>query len=166
MMEKPTLLARPLPAAIFILVAVVLDQIIKYVVEMELPFQEAVPVVPHLALYRTWNEGVAFSFLSGMSGWAIVGMRLLIVVFILWWWKNSGKSGALIHLGFAMIVAGAVGNIIDRLIYGHVVDYVLFHTETWSFAVFNLADSLITMGAVVVGFSELFLPRNDAKNVN
>ena len=166
MMRNHSLFARPVPAAIFILIAVVLDQVIKYWVELELPFQQAVPVVPHLALYRTWNEGVAFSFLSNMNGWVLIGMRLLIVVFILWWWKNAGKAAALMHLGFAMIVAGAIGNIIDRFIYGHVVDYVLFHTETWSFAVFNLADSLITVGAVVVGFSELFLHRSDTKDAN
>jgi signal peptidase II len=165
-MQKPFLLSRPVPAAVFILAAVVLDQTLKYLVEAQLPFQEAVPVIPHLALYRTWNEGVAFSFLSGMSGWAIVGMRLLIVVFILWWWRNTRQAAALIHIGFAMIVAGAVGNIVDRFIYGHVVDYVLFHTHAWSFAVFNLADSLITVGAVVVGFSELFLGRNGREEAN
>ena len=166
MMKKPALFARPVPAAMFILVAIVLDQVIKYWVEIALPFQQPVPVIPFLALYRTWNEGVAFSYLAGMSGWAIIGMRLLIVAFILWWWRNAAQAAALMHLGFAMIVAGAIGNIVDRFIYGHVVDYVLFYTETWSFAVFNLADSLITMGAVVVGFSELFLHRSDAKDAN
>jgi signal peptidase II len=159
MPEKTALFARPLPAALFIVVAVLLDQLFKYLVEVLLPFQQAVPVIPYLALYRTWNEGVAFSFLSGMSGWAIVAMRLLIVAFILWWWRGASRTASLMHLGFAMIVAGAVGNIIDRFIYGHVVDYVLFHTETWSFAVFNLADSLITLGAIAVGFSEIFLHR-------
>jgi signal peptidase II len=165
-MHKPFFLSRPVPAAIFILVAVVLDQVLKYLVEVRLPFQQAVPVIPHLALYRTWNEGVAFSFLSGMSGWAIIGMRLLIVIFIVWWWSKAKQAAGLMHLGFAMIVAGAIGNIVDRFIYGHVVDYVLFHTEAWSFAVFNLADSLITMGAVVVGFSELFLSGNRSEKPN
>lgn len=166
MTDRRSLFSRPVPAALFILVAVVIDQVIKYLVEIWLPFQEAVPVIPYLALYRTWNEGVAFSFLSGMSGWAIVAMRLLIVGFILWWWRGASRTSALLHLGFAMIVAGAIGNIIDRFIYGHVVDYVLFHTGTWSFAVFNLADSLITVGAVIVGFSELFLQRDPAKDAN
>ena len=161
MMPKPFLLSRPVPAAVFIVTAIVLDQVLKYLVEIKLPFQEAVPLIPHLALYRTWNEGVAFSFLSGMSAWAIIGMRVFIVAFILWWWRNAREAAGLMHLGFAMIVAGAIGNIVDRFIYGHVVDYVLFHTENWSFAVFNLADSLITTGAVVVGFSELFLRQND-----
>lgn len=158
-MNPRPLFARPPVAVAFIVVALLLDQWIKYLVEQHLPFQQLVEVIPHLALYRTWNEGVAFSFLSGMSGWAIVLMRLAIVAFILWWWRTSEHPSGLSHLGFCMVVAGAAGNIVDRLIYGHVVDYVLFHTETWSFAVFNLADSLITVGAVVIGFCEIFLNR-------
>jgi signal peptidase II len=158
-MDRRPLFARPPVAVAFIIVALLLDQLIKYLVEQHLPFQQMVDVIPHLALYRTWNEGVAFSFLSGMSGWAIVGMRLAIVAFILWWWRSSEHPSPFSHLGFCMVVAGAFGNIVDRLIYGHVVDYVLFHTETWSFAVFNLADSLITVGAVLIGFCEIFLNR-------
>lgn len=161
MPEKTAFFARPAIAAAFILFAVILDQVVKYLVEVMLPFQQAVEVVPHLALYRTWNEGVAFSFLSDMSGWMIVMMRMAIVLFILWWWRGASKSGEILHIGFAMIVAGAIGNIIDRFIYGHVVDYVLFHLETWSFAVFNLADSLITLGAIAVGFSEIFLQQKN-----
>lgn len=158
-MDRKPFFARPPVAVAFIVVALLLDQLIKYLVEQHLPFQQAVPVIPNLALYRTWNEGVAFSFLSGMSGWAIVLMRLAIVAFVLWWWRSSEHPSPLSHLGFVMVLAGAFGNIIDRLIYGHVVDYVLFHTETWSFAVFNLADSLITVGAVLIGFCEIFLNR-------
>ncbi|MFM2282259.1 MAG: lipoprotein signal peptidase [Pseudomonadota bacterium] len=159
-------LSRPLLAAIFILLLVALDQVIKLAVELYLPFGEAVPVIPYLALYRTWNEGVAFSFLSDVDGWIIVVMRLAIVAFILWWWRTSKDMPALAHFGFALIIAGAVGNIIDRFVYGHVVDYVLFHTESWSFAVFNLADSFITVGAVAVGIAEIFLHRNDTAGSN
>ena len=158
-MESKPIFARPPVAVAFIAAAVLLDQWIKYLVEAYLPFQQAVPIVPYLALYRTWNEGVAFSFLSGMSGWAIIAMRLAIVAFILWWWRSSRDAHGLVHLGFSMVIAGAVGNIADRFVYGHVVDYVLFHTESWSFAVFNLADSLITVGAAVIGFCEIFLNR-------
>ena len=158
-MESKPISARPPVAVAFIAAAVLLDQWIKYLVEAYLPFQQAVPIVPYLALYRTWNEGVAFSFLSGMSGWAIIAMRLAIVAFILWWWRSSRDAHGRVHLGFSMVIAGAVGNIVDRFVYGHVVDYVLFHTESWSFAVFNLADSLITVGAAVIGFCEIFLNR-------
>jgi signal peptidase II len=158
--------ARPVGATLLILSLVALDQLIKYLVEISVPFEQPVNILPFLALYRTWNIGVAFSFLSGLDGWVIVVMRLAIVAFILWWWKGARQSGWVVHLGFVMIIAGAIGNIVDRLIYGHVIDYVLFHTQSWSFAVFNLADSLITVGAVVVGISEVFLHHNETGATN
>lgn len=151
------------PAVSFIIVALIVDQLIKYWVEASLPLHEAVPVVPMLALYRTHNLGVAFSMLSGMDGWLIVGLRLVIVGFVIWMWRNSSPAHHLAHFGFAMIIAGALGNIVDRFVYGHVVDYILFYTETWSFAVFNLADGLITMGAGFVVLDEVLVTksRND-----
>ncbi|MFC5759923.1 signal peptidase II [Rhizobium sp. GCM10022189] len=152
---RPALFSRPLPILIFILIAVILDQIVKIAVDRYLPLQEAVPVVPMLALYRTYNLGVAFSMLSGMDGWFIVGMRLIIVAFVLYLWHRTAKDRWLAHLGYALIIAGAIGNLIDRFAYGHVIDYILFHTETWSFAVFNLADSFITVGAGCVILDEM-----------
>jgi signal peptidase II len=122
--------------------------------------QEVVPVIPMLALYRTYNLGVAFSMLSGMDGWFIVGMRLVIVAFVIWLWRRTGKQRTFAHLGYAFIIAGALGNLIDRFLYGHVIDYILFHTETWSFAVFNLADSFITIGAGCVILDELMQPKS------
>ncbi len=154
-MAKPALFSRPAPAIAFILLAVLADQIIKVLVEKYLPLQEMVPVIPFLALYRTYNLGVAFSMLSGMEGWAIVTMRLLIVAFVIWLWRKTDGDRTFAHLGFTLIIAGAAGNIFDRFLYGHVVDYILFHTETWSFAVFNLADSFITIGAGCVILDEL-----------
>ena len=156
---KAALFSRPLPILIFIVIAVILDQAIKIAVDHYLPLQQAVHVVPMLALYRTYNLGVAFSMLSGLDGWLIVGMRLIIVVFVLYLWRNAAKDRWLAHLGFALIISGAIGNLVDRFIYGHVIDYVLFYTETWSFAVFNLADSFITVGAGAVILDELLLPK-------
>jgi signal peptidase II len=156
---KPALFSRPLPILVFIVVAVILDQAIKFAVDRWLPLQESVPVMPMLALYRTYNVGVAFSMLSGMDGWFIVGMRLVIVAFVLWLWRRTSKDRWLAHLGFALIIAGALGNLVDRFLYGHVIDYILFHTETWSFAVFNLADSFISVGAAAVILDEFLLPK-------
>ncbi|AUX74995.1 MULTISPECIES: signal peptidase II [Sinorhizobium] len=155
MSERNTLFSRPLPIALFILVALVADQAIKYLVEAFLPFQEAVSVIPMLALYRTYNYGVAFSMLSGMEGWFIVGIRLAVVTFVLWLWRRTPKDRFFAHLGYAMIIAGALGNLVDRLLFGYVIDYILFHTATWSFAVFNLADSFITVGAGAIILDEL-----------
>lgn len=160
---KPALFSRPVPILIFIVIAVILDQAVKIMVDQWLPLQEMVPVIPMLALYRTYNLGVAFSMLSGMDGWFIVGMRIVIVAFVLWLWRRAPDHRWLAHLGFALIIAGALGNLIDRFLYGHVIDYILFHTQTWSFAVFNLADSFITVGAGCVILDELLMPKK-AKN--
>lgn len=162
-MEKTAIFSRPLPILTLVVVAILLDQAIKAAVEMWLPFQQAVPVIPMLALYRTYNYGVAFSMLSGMEGWFIVTMRLLVVAFVLWLWRRTSKDRFFAHLGYAMIIAGALGNLVDRLIFGYVIDYVLFHTATWSFAVFNLADSFITIGAGAIILDEiLHMKKQDA----
>jgi signal peptidase II len=156
---KVALFSKPLPILIFIVIAVILDQVIKIAVDNYLPLQQMVPVAPMLGLYRTYNLGVAFSMLSDTEGWMIVGMRLIIVAFVLWLWRRAAKDRWLAHLGFALIIAGALGNLVDRFLYGHVIDYILFHTETWSFAVFNLADSFITVGAGAVILDELLQPK-------
>lgn len=157
--SKPTLFSRPIPILVFVILAVLADQLIKVAVEAYLPLQEPVHVVPFLALYRTYNLGVAFSMLSDMEGWFIVGMRLLIVAFVIWMWRRTPKDRPLAHTGFALIIAGAIGNLLDRLFYGHVVDYILFYIQSWSFAVFNLADSFITIGAACVVLDEILHAR-------
>lgn len=159
MSARPAIFSRVIPALLFIVLLLGIDQAVKITVEAMLPMQEVVPVIPFLALYRTWNTGVAFSMLSGMDVWFIVGMRLVIVGFVLWLWRRSPADRWLAHTGFALIIAGAAGNIVDKLLYGHVVDYILFHTQTWSFAVFNLADTFITIGAALVVLDEFLAPK-------
>lgn len=157
MSGRVPLMSRPLPVVAVILLAVALDQAVKLAVEAFLPFEEAVELIPMLALYRTYNFGVAFSMLSGMEGWFIVTLRLFVVGFVVWLWRQTPKARGLAHGGYALIIAGAIGNLIDRALFGYVIDYVLFHTESWSFAVFNLADSFITVGAGLVILDELLL---------
>ena len=159
MTDRLPLLSRPLPVAIFIVLALILDQAVKLAVEAYLPMHEAVAVLPMLALYRTYNYGVAFSMLSGMDGWFIVGLRLVVVAFVIWLWRQTPKARGIAHAGYALIIAGALGNLIDRFLFGYVIDYILFYTETWSFAVFNLADSFITIGAGLVILDEVLMYR-------
>lgn len=159
MNDRIPLMSRPLPVVVSILLALLLDQAVKFAVEMWLPFQEAVHVVPMLALYRTYNYGVAFSMLSGMEGWFIVTLRLFVSGFVIWLWRQTPKQRGFAHAGYAFIIAGAFGNLIDRVLFGYVIDYLLFYTETWSFAVFNLADVFITIGAGLVILDELLLLR-------
>lgn len=158
-MERVPFFSRTIVAAAVVVLMLTADQLIKVAVETWLPLQQDVPLLPFLALYRTYNLGVAFSLLADMDGWFIVGMRLVIVGFVLWLWKRTPPAHWLAHLGFALVIAGALGNIIDRFVYGHVVDYILFHTASWSFAVFNLADACITVGAGCILLNEWLAPK-------
>jgi signal peptidase II len=146
--------------------AVGLDQIIKYLVETMLPFNELVPVLPMLSLYRTWNEGIAFSLLKDLPDSGLLLLTLVVIMFVLYLWRRTPADRTLAHLGFALIIGGALGNLIDRAVYGHVVDYILFHTRTWSFAVFNLADSFISVGAGLIVLDELIAALRDRKSKN
>lgn len=158
---SPTLsrpvLSRPIVAICLILLLLGLDQAVKYAVEVLLPMHELVPVIPMLGLYRTHNLGVAFSMLSHLDSWVIIALRLVIVVFVAWLWRGTRADHRFAQAGYCLIIAGAFGNIIDRFTYGYVVDYILFHTETWSFAVFNLADSLISIGAGLILLQEVLV---------
>ena len=157
-------LGRIAPMLALVISAVALDQIIKWLVETRLPFHELVPVIPMFALYRTWNEGIAFSMLGGLPDIGLVALTSLVIVFVsyLWWRTPTGRLIA--HLGYALIIGGALGNLIDRAVYGHVVDYILFHTDSWSFAVFNLADSFISVGAGLIVLDELLVTLKDRKS--
>ncbi len=135
-------------------VAVAFDQWIKYLVETRLVMHEMVEVVPFLALYRTYNPGIAFSMLSSFGDTGLIVISLAVIAFVLYLAIRSTDDQWLARLGFALIIGGAIGNLIDRAVYGHVIDYILFHTPVWSFAVFNLADVFITIGAVTVLLDE------------
>jgi signal peptidase II len=133
---------------------VMLDQIIKRLVETGMEMYQQIDVLPFLALYRTHNTGVAFSMFSG-GDWRLIALVLAVLVFIAWLaWKSEPRQH-IARLGFALILGGAVGNLIDRAALGYVVDYVLFYLPTWSFAVFNLADAAITVGAGLVILQEI-----------
>lgn len=148
-----------------LLVAVALDQWIKYLVETRLEFQQQVDVLPFLALFRTYNTGVAFSMFSFIGDTGLVLLALAVISFVLYLAVRTSASQWIARLGFALIVGGAVGNIIDRVAYGHVVDYILFHTPSWSFAVFNLADAFITVGAGLVILEEIISWWTERKRV-
>ncbi|SMH35767.1 signal peptidase II [Mesorhizobium australicum] len=144
--------------AIYALVAVAaagLDQWIKQLVVANMELYERIDVMPMLSLYHTRNTGIAFSFLSGLDDTIMVVLTGVVMLFIVWLAAKAEPHQHLARTGFALIVGGALGNIIDRSTLGYVVDYVLFHTQTWSFAVFNLADAFISVGAALVVLQEI-----------
>ncbi|WP_019172795.1 signal peptidase II [Pseudaminobacter salicylatoxidans] len=148
-----------LPYGLIALLAIVIDQLVKYLVETQLFMHDKVDILPFLALYRTYNTGIAFSMFSSFGDKGLILMSLVVVVFVLYLAFRTGPKQVLARIGFALIVGGAIGNLIDRTLYGYVIDYIFFHTPVWSFAVFNLADAFISVGAMLVLVDELFVWR-------
>ncbi|EJN00574.1 signal peptidase II [Phyllobacterium sp. YR531] len=139
-----------------ILVSVLTDQIIKYLVETGMNYQQQIDILPFLALFRVHNEGIAFSMLSGMHDIALIALTVVVIGFVSYLWWSTSPDRWVSRAGFALIIGGAIGNLIDRSVHGYVIDYILFHLPSWSFAVFNLADAYISVGAALVVIEELF----------
>ncbi len=153
MSKAPARLGALTMAGIF-LAAVALDQAVKFWVETRLDMHVQVDILPFLALYRTYNTGVAFSMFASFGDKGLIAMSLAVIAFVLVLAWRTAPAQWLARAGFALILGGAVGNLIDRAVYGHVIDYVLFHTPVWSFAIFNLADAFISVGAALVVLEE------------
>ncbi|KQZ97854.1 lipoprotein signal peptidase [Mesorhizobium sp. Root157] len=155
-----------MPYAVMAVVAMALDQWIKYLVETGLEFQQKIDLVPFLALYRTYNTGIAFSMLSSFGDTGLIVVSVLVSAFVIYLATRTEPRQVLARTGFALIVGGALGNLIDRSVYGHVIDYILFHTPSWSFAVFNLADAFISVGAALVVIEEFIGWRRETRPSN
>ncbi|MEM5502783.1 MULTISPECIES: signal peptidase II [Ahrensia] len=140
---------------LIVTLVVVIDQITKYWVEAQMAYQQQIELLPFFSLFRTHNEGIAFSMLRGLGPWPLVLIAVAVVCFVAWLWRSNPSYRWLSHLAFGLIIGGAIGNIIDRVMYGYVVDMFLFYLENWSFAVFNIADVAISVGAGLVILDEL-----------
>ncbi|MCC7329090.1 MAG: lipoprotein signal peptidase [Gammaproteobacteria bacterium] len=145
------------------LLVIAADQFTKLRVTEALELYERVPVLPFFDLVRLHNTGAAFSFLAGASGWQnwlFTAVAVVVSAAVFWWLTRLPRKGRdLLALGLALLLGGAIGNLIDRLLYGHVVDFLLLHYQGWSWPAFNLADSAITGGVLLVLFDGLVLDR-------
>lgn len=142
-------------SAIIILTAI--DQITKLSVQKYMDLFQTIYVVPSFALHYTQNTGIAFSMFKDIGNEILIGVSIIVMGFVAWLWKNSKKK-KMINIGFILIFAGAIGNMIDRIVNGYVVDFFLFYINEWEFAVFNMADAFITIGAAILILDEL-LPK-------
>jgi len=137
------------------IVVVAADQIAKLVVETRLPVGEPIDLLPILALYRVHNTGIAFSFLAG-SGAALIALTLVVSAIVIGFWVRTHDGGRIAAAGFALILGGAIGNLIDRLRFGYVIDYLLLHVGGWTLFVFNLADAALSLGPALLLLVYLF----------
>lgn len=135
--------------AAIVIVVVALDQIAKVIAERSLQLGDPIDLLPILTLYRVHNTGIAFSFLSG-SGYALIALTLAITLVVIVFWVRSHDGGRLAAAGFAFILGGAVGNLIDRIRLGYVIDFLLLHLGDRTLFVFNLADAALTLGPVLL----------------
>jgi signal peptidase II len=140
------------------LAVIVLDQFTKTLILGFFHLGDSRTVAPFLNIVRVHNSGAAFSFLAGASGWQrwfFVALGLAAALFIAWLLqRHAGQR--LFCLALALILGGALGNVIDRLLHGHVVDFIQLHWRaSWYFPSFNVADAAISIGAVLLVLDEL-----------
>lgn len=132
------------------LVVVVLDQFTKGLASAELVYGRPVEVFSWFDLTLQHNTGAAFSFLSRAGGWQryfFTGIAVVISAGLMIWLYTMARTQRLLALSLALILGGALGNLWDRLVHGHVVDFISVHYAGYYFPAFNLADSAITVGA-------------------
>lgn len=133
---------------------VVLDQASKWYFENTLELYQQIVVIPsYFSWTLAYNTGAAFSFLADSSGWqrwlfALIAVVVSAVLII--WLKRLGRADTWLAIALALVLGGAIGNLYDRIVLGHVIDFVLVHWDVHYFPAFNLADSAITVGAVML----------------
>ena len=133
------------------LAVIALDQWTKSLITSNFSEFDSVTLLPVLDLMRLHNEGAAFSFLSDASGWqrwlfTFLGIGVSAGIMI-WLRRLPAKGQNMLAASLALIMGGALGNVIDRVLWGHVIDFIRVHYQAWYFPAFNIADSAITIGA-------------------
>ncbi|MGD8348331.1 MAG: signal peptidase II [Gammaproteobacteria bacterium] len=140
------------------LVVLVLDQIAKQIAERLLTPHTAVEVMPFFDWYLTYNTGAAFSFLASAGGWQrwlFTAIAIVISGIILQWLRNLAPEEKLTAISLSLILGGAIGNLIDRIYLGHVIDYIQVWLGSYPFPAFNIADAAISIGAIMLILSSL-----------
>ena len=143
------------------LVVLVLDQLTKWAALdlLDLPAR-SIAVTPFFNLVMVWNRGVSFGMLTGIAAitpWLLSGLALGVVIGLLFWLRQSAHP--LIAVGLGMVIGGAFGNVVDRLRYGAVVDFLDFHVAGYHWPAFNVADAGICVGAGLILVDGLLAPR-------
>ncbi len=135
-------------------VVIILDQLSKAWLAKHFTFDESVAILPMLNVTLRFNTGAAFSVLADASGWQrwlFAALAIAVAVGIaVWLYRLDGVRQRLLAVSLSLVLAGALGNLIDRLRLGHVIDFVDVHWKDVHFPAFNVADSAITIGAILL----------------
>lgn len=141
------------------LLAIVLDQWTKLAVLSSFDLYESIQITGFFNLTYVRNYGAAFSFLHDAGGWQryfFTTIALVVSALILWWLYRSPKEQRLLPVAYSFILGGAIGNVIDRIMHGYVVDFLDFYVGTYHWPAFNIADSAIFIGAALL-IADLFV---------
>lgn len=151
------------------LVVLIIDQMTKFYFNTRFELYETVDVIPPVLNWTlAYNYGAAFSFLADAGGWqkyffAILG--LVVAVFIIGYLRQIPRTAKVLSLGLALVLGGAIGNVIDRFIHGYVIDFIHVHyADVWHYPIFNIADIGICVGMVLVVWDMLFLEKKRQQN--
>lgn len=132
------------------LLVIIADQITKQLVLRHIAWYEVIPITSYLNMTHLRNTGAAFSSFSQLPPWAFVVLGVGVSIGILVWLRRHLFGEQLVAVALCLILGGAIGNIIDRVRHGFVVDFVDFHVGNWHYAAFNVADVAISCGAALL----------------
>jgi len=148
---------------LLVVVIVVLDQWTKYLADTRLDYGHPVELLSWFNLYLAYNTGAAFNFLSEAGGWQrwfFGAVAVVAIVVLIAWLRRLDARDWPLSLSLSLILSGAIGNLIDRIWLGYVIDFIQWHYRDWYWPAFNLADSAITAGVTVLVLRTLFASRD------
>jgi signal peptidase II len=149
MTQKPSHISLRSTWLIFLIL--LLDQGTKHLVVSSLEPNRPMAILPLVELVLSYNKGISFSFLQFVNDaqrWPLISLSILTSVLLGWWLTRVPSGKPILAMGLALIVGGALGNMLDRARIGSVIDFVHVSYQAWSFAVFNFADAAITTGVI------------------
>lgn len=141
------------------ILVMMIDRLSKIWMVNHLVYQEPIKILPVFNFTLAYNTGAAFSFLDHASGWqniALGGLAFIVSLSIIYWLYKLPANNKIMNIALCLILAGALGNAWDRILYGYVIDFLSFHWGDWYFAIFNIADTAICLGAFLL-FCHWFL---------
>ncbi len=156
-----------LPWLLLSMLILVADRVTKDIFEGTLSMYQRIEVIPgYFDWTLAYNTGAAFSFLADAAGWQrwfFAAIAIVVSVVLVVWLKRLKRHETLLAVALAMVLGGALGNLYDRVVLGHVVDFILVHWQNrWYFPAFNLADTFITIGAILLAL-DMFKSDKSAK---
>ena len=148
--------------------AIIIDQWTKRIASTHLTYADPVPVLPFLNWTLLHNYGAAFSFLSDAGGWQhylFTGLAGIVSIIFIFWLLRMPKTVLILPMAIALILGGAIGNLIDRVSLGYVVDFIHVFYQNHHFPAFNIADSAITLGTILLLIDTFFLEKQRIQRV-